>query len=49
MIPAELGLPAAKRGGAIVAFILGTILFVLLIGALDARWVPWPRPGSGRA
>jgi hypothetical protein len=25
-------------------FILGVILFVVIIGALDARY-PWPRPG----
>jgi hypothetical protein len=29
-----------------MSFILGLILFVGVIGALDAR-LPWPRPASG--
>ena len=33
-----------RRGGMIVSFILGTILFVILIGLLDARLIPWPKP-----
>jgi hypothetical protein len=29
-----------------MAFFVGMILFVVVIGALDARF-PWPRPGRG--
>jgi hypothetical protein len=27
-----------------LAFVLGLILFVVVIGALDARLIPWPPP-----
>jgi hypothetical protein len=27
-----------------MAFFVGLVLFVVVIGALDARLVPWPRP-----
>jgi hypothetical protein len=29
-----------------VAFLIGTFLFVVIVGALDAR-LPWPRPKQG--
>jgi hypothetical protein len=29
-----------------VAFILGTIIFVIVIGLLDARLIPWPKPAG---
>jgi hypothetical protein len=31
-----------------MSFILGTLLFVAVIGALDAR-LPWPRPAKKEA
>jgi len=30
-----------------MAFILGTLLFVLLVGFIDSR-LPWPRPKTER-
>jgi hypothetical protein len=29
-----------------MAFFLGVILFVVVIGVLDARLIPWPQPRS---
>jgi hypothetical protein len=29
-----------------VAFVVGVLLFVIVLGVLDAR-LPWPRPGDG--
>jgi hypothetical protein len=29
-----------------MGFMVGTVLFVVVIGVLDAR-LPWPRPGRG--
>ena len=33
--------------GDLVAFVVGVVLFAVVIGALDAR-LPWPRPAGGR-
>jgi hypothetical protein len=30
----------------VVAFVIGTILFVVAIGLLDARLIPWPKAGG---
>jgi hypothetical protein len=30
--------------GAAVGFILEIVLFVIVIGFLDARFIPWPKP-----
>ena len=31
-----------------MAFVLGVLLFVVVAGILDARLIPWPRPGQER-
>ena len=32
-----------------MAFVLGVLLFVVVIGILDRRLIPWPKPPSGSA
>jgi hypothetical protein len=31
-----------------MAFLLGVLLFVPVVGILDARLIPWPRPQKER-
>jgi hypothetical protein len=40
----RLGSVRAAKGGA-VSFIVGLVLFVIVIGYLDAR-LPWPKPSK---
>ena len=37
------GRASANEPGAAMSFIIGIILFVIVIGLLDARLIPWPR------
>jgi hypothetical protein len=30
-----------------MAFVLGVLLFVVVIGILDSRLIPWPKPEPG--
>ena len=44
--PGPAGLLTLQRGGPVMQFFLGIILFVVVLGIMDAR-LPWPS-GKGR-